>query len=79
VIGVGELNQECRSHLVGERRLDGPSASDVQRLVERVRTHAVARRNARGGRSAAEPSRSACRATTPFLATVPVNTVVIAG
>ena len=33
----------------GERRLDEPTPSDVARLVEHVRTHVVARRNARGG------------------------------
>jgi hypothetical protein len=38
----------------GDRRLDEPTPSDVQRLVVHVRTHIVARRNARGGRSAAE-------------------------
>jgi hypothetical protein len=37
-----------------DRRLDEPTPSDVQRLVEHVRTHTVARRNARDGRSAAE-------------------------
>ncbi len=35
------------------RRLDEPSPSDIQ-LSEYVRTHVVARRNARGGRSASE-------------------------
>jgi integrase/recombinase XerC len=45
----------------GERRLDEPSPSDVQRLVEHVRTHVVARRNARGGRSAAEHTIAALR------------------
>jgi integrase/recombinase XerC len=38
----------------GLRRLDEPTPSDVERLAEDVRTHVVARRNARGGRSAAE-------------------------
>jgi integrase len=38
----------------GGRRLDQPTPSDVERLAEHVRTHTVARRNARGGRSAAE-------------------------
>jgi hypothetical protein len=36
----------------GQRRLDQVTASDIQRLAEHVRTHVVARRNARGGRSA---------------------------
>src|SRR2546421_451949 len=34
----------------GQRRLDGPTAADIERLAEYVRTHTVARRNARGGR-----------------------------
>lgn len=38
----------------GQRRLDEPTPSDVERLAVYVRTHVVARRNARGGRSAAE-------------------------
>jgi integrase/recombinase XerC len=38
----------------GQRRLDEPTPTDVERLAEHVRTHVVARRNARGGRSAAE-------------------------
>jgi integrase len=38
----------------GQRRLDEPTASDVQRLVEHVKTQVVVRRNGRGGRSAAE-------------------------
>jgi site-specific recombinase XerD len=45
----------------GERRLDEPTPSDVARLVEHVRTHVVARRNARGGRSAAEHTVAALR------------------
>jgi hypothetical protein len=45
----------------GDRRLDEPTPSDVQRLVEHVRTHVVARRNARGGRSAAEHTIAALR------------------
>jgi integrase/recombinase XerC len=36
------------------RRLDEPSPSEIQQLSEYVRTHVVARRNARGGRSASE-------------------------
>ncbi len=38
----------------GARRLDQPTPSEIERLAEYVRTHVVARRNARGGRSAAE-------------------------
>ncbi len=38
----------------GERRLDEPDPSEIKRLVDYVKTHVVARRNARGGRSAAE-------------------------
>jgi integrase len=38
----------------GPLRLDERSPSDIQRLVEYVRAHTVVRRNARGGRSAAE-------------------------
>jgi len=34
--------------------LDEPDPSDIKRLAEHVKTHVVARRNARGGRSAAE-------------------------
>jgi integrase len=45
----------------GGRRLDEPTPSDVARLVEHVRTHVVARRNARGGRSAAEHTIAALR------------------
>jgi catechol 2,3-dioxygenase-like lactoylglutathione lyase family enzyme len=38
----------------GTRRLDEPTPSDIEQLAEHVRTHAIARRNARGGRSAVE-------------------------
>src|SRR5262245_33854048 len=38
----------------GQRRLDEPDPSEVKRLAEHVKTHVVARSNARGGRSAAE-------------------------
>jgi hypothetical protein len=38
----------------GTRRLDEPSPSEVKQLAEHVKTHTVQRRNARGGRSAAE-------------------------
>lgn len=38
----------------GDRRLDEPTPSEIKRLVEYVKVNVVARRNARGGRSAAE-------------------------
>ena len=38
----------------GDRRLDEPTPSDIRQLMTWVKTHIVARRNARGGRSAAE-------------------------
>jgi integrase/recombinase XerC len=38
----------------GDRRLDEPTPSDIRQLMTYVKTHVVARRNARGGRSAAE-------------------------
>ena len=38
----------------GQRRIDEPTTSDIEALVEHVKTHVVPRRNARGGRSAAE-------------------------
>jgi len=38
----------------GDRRLDEPSPSEIRHLMAYVKTHVVARRNARGGRSAAE-------------------------
>ena len=38
----------------GERRLDEPTPSEIRQLMTYVKTHVVARRNARGGRSAAE-------------------------
>jgi hypothetical protein len=38
----------------GSRRLDEPTASQVKHLAEQVKTQVVARRNARGGRGAAE-------------------------
>jgi integrase/recombinase XerC len=47
--------------LWGARRLDEPTATDVKQLVEHVRSHVVVRRNARGGRSAAEHVISALR------------------
>lgn len=45
----------------GGRRLDEPTAIDVKYLAEHVRSHAVVRRNSRGGRSAAEHLISALR------------------
>jgi integrase/recombinase XerC len=38
----------------GARRLDEPTPSDIRQLMAWVKTHVVARRNARGGRSAQE-------------------------
>jgi len=38
----------------GERRLDEITPSEIRQLMTYVKTHVVARRNARGGRSAAE-------------------------
>jgi integrase/recombinase XerC len=38
----------------GDRHLDEPSPSEIRQLVAYVKAHVVARRNARGGRSAAE-------------------------
>lgn len=38
----------------GIRRLDEPTPSEIQQLAEHIKTHVVTRRNARGGRSAAE-------------------------
>ena len=38
----------------GTRRLDEPSPSEIRQLMAYVKTHVVARRNARGGRSAEE-------------------------
>ncbi|EQD82645.1 hypothetical protein N599_29580, partial [Saccharopolyspora erythraea D] len=38
----------------GDRRLDEPTALEIKQFAEHVRTHVVARRNARGGRGAAE-------------------------
>jgi integrase len=38
----------------GTRRLDEPTPSEIQQLAEHVKAHVVSRRNARGGRSAAE-------------------------
>ncbi|HEV2780214.1 MAG TPA: site-specific integrase [Actinophytocola sp.] len=38
----------------GPRRLDEPTPTEIQQLAEHVKAHVVSRRNARGGRSAAE-------------------------
>src|SRR6266581_4030877 len=38
----------------GERRLDEPTPSEIRQLMTWVKTYVVARRNARGGRSAQE-------------------------
>ena len=38
----------------GTRRLDEPTPSEIRQLMTWVKTHVVARRNARGGRSAQE-------------------------
>ncbi len=38
----------------GQRRIDEPTSSEVRQLVEHVKAHVVARRNARGGRCAGE-------------------------
>jgi len=38
----------------GHRRLDEPTPSEIRQLMVYVKTHVVARRNARGGRSAEE-------------------------
>ena len=38
----------------GARRLDKPTPSEINHLAEHIETHVVSRRNARGGRLAAE-------------------------
>ena len=38
----------------GARRLDEPAPSEIRQLMAYIKTHVVARRNARGGRSAEE-------------------------
>jgi integrase/recombinase XerC len=38
----------------GERRLDEPTPSEIRQLMTYIKTHVVARRNGRGGRSAEE-------------------------
>jgi integrase/recombinase XerC len=44
----------------GHRRLDEPTPSQIKQLVEHVKATVVARRNARGGRSAGEHLVAAC-------------------
>lgn len=44
-----------------ERALDEPTPSEIKQLAEHVKTHAVVRRNSRGGRNAAENFLSAVR------------------
>ncbi|MFF0721829.1 tyrosine-type recombinase/integrase [Micromonospora sp. NPDC003816] len=41
-------------HQWGHRRLDEPTPSEIEQLGEYIKAHVVARRNARGGRSAVE-------------------------
>jgi hypothetical protein len=45
----------------GDRRIDEPRPSEIEQLREQVRATVVVRRNARGGRSAAEHLVSALR------------------
>ncbi len=45
----------------GSRRLDEPTPSEIRHLMTYVKTHVVARRNARGGRSAEEHPVAALR------------------
>ncbi len=45
----------------GQRRLDEPTPSEIKQLTEQIRTQVVQRRNARGGRSAAEHCIAALR------------------
>ena len=45
----------------GTRRLDEPVPSEIRQLMAYVKTHVVARRNARGGRSARPPAAAAAR------------------
>ncbi len=48
----------------GERRLDEIAPSEIRQLMSYVKTHVVARRNARGGRSATEHLVLRCAACT---------------
>ncbi len=45
----------------GGRRLDEPTPLEIKQLAERVKSEVVSRRNARGGRTAAEHLISALR------------------
>jgi hypothetical protein len=45
----------------GERRLDELTPSEIRQMLEHTKTHVVARRNARGGRGAAEHLLAALR------------------
>ena len=45
----------------GGRRIDEPAPSEIRQLMGYIKTHVVARRNARGGRSAATRCSSALR------------------
>jgi hypothetical protein len=49
----------------GERRLDEIAPSEIRQLMSYVKTHVVARRNARGGRSATWSPRCAACTSTP--------------
>jgi hypothetical protein len=49
----------------GSRRLDEPTPSEIRRLMAYVKTHVVARRNGRGGRSAEEHLVAAVNALGP--------------
>jgi integrase/recombinase XerC len=49
----------------GTRRLDEPTPSEIRQLMTYVKTNVVARRNARGGRSAEEQIRVGCGAPVP--------------
>ena len=49
----GSYWNRVREHW-GARRLDEPTPSEIRQLMAYVKTHVVARRNARGGRSAEE-------------------------
>ena len=44
----------CIEERWGHRHLDEPTSSEIKQLVEHVKVNVVARRNARGGRSAGE-------------------------
>ncbi len=48
----------------GEGQLDEPSPSEIRHLLEQTKTQVVTRRNARGGRGAANTSSPRCAAST---------------